>query len=62
VTVVGVSNRERLLVRFRASCDLGICFGKDADDASCDFVVDDRLVVFSYDVDSEFLLKRVGIF
>lgn len=48
-----------LLVLFSTSRDLSILFRKHADRAGSDFVVDDRLVVFTHDVDAEFLPKAV---
>ena len=36
-----------------------ILFGKDTEDASGDFVVDDGLVVFPNDINSELLAKQI---
>ena len=45
-----------LSVVLLGSCGhLGILLGKDTDDSCCDLVVDDRLVVFADNVDTEFL-------
>ena len=38
----------------------GIFSGEDTGDPGSNFVVDDRFVVFSYDVDTEFLPARSG--
>jgi hypothetical protein len=46
------------LVLLGAGGDVGILFGEDGYDAGGDFVVDDRLVVLSHDVDSEFLYQH----
>lgn len=42
---------------FGASGYEGVLFGKDACDAGGDFVMNDRLVVFSNEIDSKFLLQ-----
>ena len=42
-------------VLFGVGGDVGVLFGEDADDVGSNFVVDDRLVVFTYDVDTAFL-------
>jgi hypothetical protein len=47
------------LVLFGTSSYESILFGKDTDDASSEFVVDDGLVVFPDDIDSEFLAKQI---
>jgi hypothetical protein len=48
--------RELVLMLLGAGGDAEeVLFGEDAYDASSDLVVDYRLVIFSYDVDSEFL-------
>jgi hypothetical protein len=39
-----------------ASCDLRVLIGEDAHDTGGDFVMDDGLVVFAYNIDTEFLL------
>jgi hypothetical protein len=54
---LGEGERGCSAVRLR---DVGVLFGEDAYDAGGDFVVDDRLVVFSDDVDSEFLYLVLG--
>ena len=46
-----------LLVLFGAGGYEGILFGEAADDAGGDFVVGGRAVVFSGNIDSEFLLR-----
>jgi hypothetical protein len=46
---------ELVMVLLGAGGDVGVLFGEDTYDAGGDFVVDDRLVVLSDDVDSEFL-------
>ena len=45
-----------LLVGLCPSCHLNVLFRKDAKNASCDFVVYNRLVVLGDDVDAEFLV------
>jgi hypothetical protein len=42
-------------VLFRVGGDMGVLFGEDADDVGSNFVVNYRLVVFAYDVDTAFL-------
>ena len=42
-------------VLFGVGGDVGVLFGEDADDVGSNFVVDHRLVVFAYDVDTAFL-------
>ena len=42
-------------VLFGVGGDVGVLFGEDADDVGSNFVVDDRLVVFAYDVNTAFL-------
>jgi hypothetical protein len=37
---------------------VSVLVGEDADDVGGNFVVDDRLVVLAYDVDSEFLCAK----
>jgi hypothetical protein len=49
---------ELVLVVLGASGDVGVLFGENGYDAGGDFVVDDRLVVLSHDVDSEFLYQH----
>jgi hypothetical protein len=49
------------LVRFDAGSELGFLLGKHAYDASSDFVMNDCLVVFTDDVNSEFLEKETSI-
>jgi hypothetical protein len=51
---------ELVLVLLGAGGDVGVLFGEDAYDAGGDFVVDDRLVVLSDDVDSELLYLALG--
>ena len=46
------------LMLFCAGCGLRILFRDDADDACGDLVVDDRLVVFTHDINAEFLGRR----
>ena len=46
-----------LLVLFGAGGYEGMLFGEAADDAGGDFVVGGHLVVFSGNIDSEFLLR-----
>jgi hypothetical protein len=48
-----------LLVLLGTSGYESILCGKDTDDASGDFVVDDGLVVFPDDINSEFLAKQI---
>jgi hypothetical protein len=47
---------ELLLMLLGASGDVGVLIGEDAYDTGGDFVMDDGLVVFAYDIDTEFLL------
>jgi hypothetical protein len=42
-------------VLFGVGGDVGVLFGEDADDVGGNFVVNYRLVVFAYDVDTAFL-------
>ena len=44
-----------VLLIFGAGGDVGVLFGKDADNASGNFVADYSLVVLANDIDSEFL-------
>ena len=44
-----------MLLMFGAGGDVGVLFGKDADNASGNFVADYSLVVLANDIDSEFL-------
>jgi hypothetical protein len=48
-----------LLMVLGASGDVGVLIGEDAYDPGGDFVVDDGLVVFTYDIDAEFLLGLI---
>jgi len=50
-----------LWVLFGAGGYEGILFGEAANDAGGDFVVGGRLVVFSGNIDSEFLLRERNI-
>jgi hypothetical protein len=45
-----------LLMLLGASCDVRVLIGEDAYDTGGDFVMDDGLVVFAYDIDAEFLI------
>jgi hypothetical protein len=47
-----------VLVLLGAGGDVGVLFVEDGYDAGGDFVVDDRLVVLSHDVHSEFLYQH----
>ena len=46
---------RRILLCFRSRGGLGILLVEYAEDACSDLVVDDRLVVFTHDIDTEFL-------
>jgi len=46
-----------LRVLFGVSGNLALCFGEDAYDWGCNFVVDDGFVVFADDVGSAFLCR-----
>ena len=50
-----------LWVLFGAGGCEGILFGEAANDAGGDFVVGGRLVVFSGNIDAEFLLRVISI-
>ena len=52
---------RRILLRLRSCGGLGILLVEHAEDAGSDFVVDDGLVVFTDDVDTEFLKKNVMV-
>jgi len=45
------------LLLFRMGSGLGVLLVEDAEDTGSDLVVDDSLVVFTDDVDTEFLIK-----
>jgi hypothetical protein len=49
---------ESVLVLLGAGGDVGVWFGEDGYDAGSDFVVGDRLVILSHDVDFEFLYQH----
>jgi hypothetical protein len=49
---------ELVLALLGAGGDLGVWFGEDGYYTDGDFVVDDRLVVLSHDVDFEFLYQH----
>jgi hypothetical protein len=48
-----------LLLLFGASGDVSVLIGEDTYDVGGDFVVDDGLVFFAYDIDTEFLLELI---
>jgi hypothetical protein len=47
---------ELLVMLLGASCDVRVLIGEDAYDTGGDCVMDDGLVVFAYDIDTEFQL------
>ena len=48
-----------LLMLLGASGDVGVLIGEDTYDAGGDFVVNDGLVVFAYDINAGFLLGLI---
>jgi hypothetical protein len=50
---------ELLLMLLGASGNVDVLIGEDAYDAGGDFVVNDGLVVFAYDIDAGFLLGLI---
>jgi hypothetical protein len=64
VLLLGVLVLELLLVLlmlFGAGGDVRVLFGEDTDNTGGDFLVNYSLVVFAYDVASEFLGGEVSI-
>jgi hypothetical protein len=47
---------ELILMLLGASCDVRVLIGEDTYDTGGDFVIDNGLVVFAYDIDAEFLI------
>jgi hypothetical protein len=48
-------------MRLDAGSELGFLFGKHANNASSDFVMDNCLVVFADDVNAKFLFEEMDI-
>ena len=48
-------------MRLDAGSELGFLFGKDANDASSNFMMNNCLVVFANNVDTEFLFEEMDI-
>ena len=48
-------------MRLDAGSELGFLFGKDANDASSNFMMNNCLVVFANNVDAEFLFEGMDV-